>query len=275
MVVWPPVLSSIKYAIVGAFFLFTVASAALAQTPKLDVVYIPTPQDVVDRMLEMAEVKKGELLIDLGSGDGRIPVTAAKNYGARGFGVDINPQRVEEAQANARREGVEDLVQFKVQNLYETDISKADVLSMYLLSQINLNLRPRILDTLRPGVRVVSHAFDMGDWTPDRQDTVGYRRVFLWIVPAKVAGMWQLFSGEVSGSLDLDQSFQQFGGAAKLGDDSAPIEDGWLRGTRISFAVDINGKRRTFVGTVKGDRIEGIASESGGLGWVATRSKRG
>jgi hypothetical protein len=275
MYAWPPVLSSIKYGIVGAFFLIAVTLTAIAQTPRLDVVYIPTPQDVVDRMLEMAEVKKGEYLIDLGSGDGRIPVTAAKKYGARGFGVDINPQRVQEAEANARREGVTDLVEFRVQNLYDTDISKAAVLTMYLLSKINLNLRPRILDTLRPGVRVVSHAFDMGDWTPDRQDSVGYRRVFLWIVPAKIAGTWQVSSGEFSGSLDLDQTFQQIGGEAKLGSNAAPVEDGWLRGTRVSFAVVIDGQRRSFVGTVNGDRIDGIAAESGGVGWVATRSRRG
>lgn len=275
MYVWPPMLSSIKYAIIGAFILFAVGTTVLAQSPKLDVVYVPTPQEVVDRMLEMAEVKKGEYLIDLGSGDGRIPVTAAKKYGARGFGVDINPERVKEANANAQREGVTGLVEFRVQNLYETDIGKADVLTMYLLSQINLNLRPRILDTLRPGVRVVSHAFDMGDWTPDRQDTVGYRRVFLWIVPAKVEGTWQISAGEHSGSLDLDQSFQQFGGEANLNDRSAPVQDGWLRGARISFAVEVDGKRRTFVGTVNGNRIEGIAAESGGTSWTATRSKRG
>jgi len=274
MYVWPPVLSSIKYGLVGAFLLVSVATAVVAQTPKLDVVYIPTPQEVVDRMLEMADVKKGEFLIDLGSGDGRIPVTAAKKYGARGFGVDINPERVREAEANAQREGVTDQVEFRVQNLYDTDIGKADVLSMYLLSQINLNLRPRILD-LRPGVRVVSHAFDMGEWAPDRQDTVGYRRVFLWIVPAKVGGTWQLSSGDVSGSLDLDQSFQQFGGVARFGKDTATVQEGWLRGARVSFAVEINGQRRTFVGTVNGDRIDGIAAESGGTGWVATRSKRG
>jgi hypothetical protein len=275
MYVWPPVLSSIKYGVVGAFFLFAVTTAALTQTPKLDVVYIPTPQEVVDRMLEMAEVKKGEFLIDLGSGDGRIPVTAAKKYGARGFGVDINPQRVSEANANAQREGVTDLVEFRVQNLYDTDIGKADVLSMYLLSQINLNLRPRILDTLRPGVRVVSHAFDMGDWKPDRQDSVGYRQVFLWIVPAKVEGTWQLSAGDVSGSLEFDQRFQQFGGVARFGNNSATVQEGWLRGARISFAVEIDGERRTFIGTVNGDRIDGIAAESGGIGWVATRSKQG
>lgn len=264
--------SSMRFGLVGALLLASVTAAAFAQAPKLDVVYVPTPQEVVDRMLEMARLTKDDFLIDLGSGDGRIPVTAAKKYGARAFGVDINPQRVEEGRANARREGVEDKVEFLVQDLYKTDISKADVLSMYLLSSINLNLRPTILEKLRPGTRVVSHAFDMGDWNPDERDTVGYRRVFLWIVPARVEGSWKLSAGDQSASLRLKQRYQEISGEASMDGKAQDLAEARLRGTEISFIVTIDGERRTLVGTVTGDAIEGDAAKSGGLAWKAVRA---
>jgi len=149
----------------------------------LDVHYVPTPQTVVDKMLEMADVKEGDYLIDLGSGDGRIPITAAKSFGTRGMGVDLDPVRIQEANENAKRQGVTDKVEFKQQDLFETDISKASVLTMYLLSSINMRLRPRILEEAKPGTRVVSHSFDMGDWKPDKVEKVDGKTVFLWIVP--------------------------------------------------------------------------------------------
>lgn len=149
----------------------------------LDVHYVPTPQTVVDKMLEVADVKQGDYLIDLGSGDGRIPITAARKFGTRGMGVDLDPARIEDATENARRQGVTDKVEFKQQDLFETDISKASVLTMYLLSSINMKLRPRILEEAKPGTRVVSHSFDMGDWKPDRVEKVDGRTVYLWIVP--------------------------------------------------------------------------------------------
>lgn len=175
-----------RAALAGFASLTAVPAVAQAQrTPQLDVPYVPTPQDVVDRMLEMAKVKKGDYLIDLGSGDGRIPITAAKKFGVRAMGVDLNPTRIEEARKNAKEAGVEDLVEFKQQDLFKTDISKANVLTMYLLPGVNMKLRPRILSELKPGSRVVSHAFDMGDWKPDETDTVDGRRVMMWIVPEK------------------------------------------------------------------------------------------
>ena len=167
-----------------------ISAAALAErgeTPALDVPYVPTPPEVVERMLDMAEVKPDDFVIDLGSGDGRIAIAAAKR-GARAFGVDIDPQRVEEAQENARRAGMQGRVSFRRQNLFDTRIDEATVLTMYLLRKVNLELRPRVLDELKPGTRVVSHAFSMGDWKPDGHSEVGYRQVYLWIVPAKVAG---------------------------------------------------------------------------------------
>ena len=153
--------------------------------PKLDVIYVPTPQEVVDRMLDMAKVTAKDFVIDLGCGDGRNVVTAAQKFGARGFGVDIDPQRIKEANENAEKAGVKDKVEFRVANLFETKISDADVMMMYLLSSINLKLRPRILDELKPGSRIVSHAFDMGDWKPQKTVQVDSRTIYFWVVPAK------------------------------------------------------------------------------------------
>jgi SAM-dependent methyltransferase len=159
--------------------------AQVEASPKLDVPYVPTPTEVVDAMLKVAKVGKNDVLYDLGSGDGRIPITAAKRFGTRGFGVDIDPQRIKEANANAKKEGVSDLVKFAQQDLFKTDLSKATVISLYLLPRINLELRPRLLQ-LKPGTRIVSHAFDMGDWKPDQIVNVGGTTVYYWVVPEKV-----------------------------------------------------------------------------------------
>jgi SAM-dependent methyltransferase len=152
---------------------------------KLDVPYVPTPSVVVSAMLEVANVGKDDVLYDLGSGDGRIPITAAKKFGTRGVGVDINPQRIEEANANAQREGVSDRVQFRQQDLFETDLSEATVVTLYLLPQVNLDLRSRLLQ-LKPGTRIVSHAFDMGDWQPDEVLEVSGSTIYYWVVPEEI-----------------------------------------------------------------------------------------
>ena len=151
----------------------------------LDVPYVPTPQSVVDKMLDIAKVTGEDYLIDLGSGDGRIPIAAAKRFGAKGIGVDIDGARVQEARANAVNARVADKVEFKKQDLFETDLSQATVLTMYLLPRVNLQLRPRILNQLKPGTRVVSHSFDMGDWKPDQKIKVDGRTIYLWIVPER------------------------------------------------------------------------------------------
>jgi precorrin-6B methylase 2 len=168
--------------------------AAFAQErtePRLDVPFVPTPQETVERMLAMAKVGPNDYLIDLGSGDGRIPITAAKKFGIRAMGVDLNPVRIKESLENAKKEGVTDKVEFREQNLFETDISKATVLTMYLLPDVNLQLRPKILEVLKPGTRVVSHAFTMGDWKPDAETTgpEGRNHVYMWIVPDPAKGM--------------------------------------------------------------------------------------
>jgi len=160
-------------------------SQDVASTPQLDVPFVPTPPNVVDRMLGLARVDRGDTLYDLGCGDGRIVVTAASKYGARGVGIDLNPERIAEAQANARKAGVEQRVSFRVANLFETDLSPATVVSLYLLPEVNLKLRPRLWAQLKPGSRVVSHAFDMGpEWPPDETAQVDGRTIYLWIVTA-------------------------------------------------------------------------------------------
>lgn len=174
--------------VLGApFALLLPASHACAQTtetpPKLDVPYVPTPQVVVDKMLKMARVRRGDMLYDLGCGDGRIVVTAAKNHGARGVGIDIDPRRIEEARQNAEQAGVTDRCEFRVENLFESDFSQATVVTLYLLPDINRKLRPQLWRQLKAGTRVVSHAFNMGDeWPPERTERVANSTLYSWTV---------------------------------------------------------------------------------------------
>jgi hypothetical protein len=158
---------------------------AQAQSPQRppDVPYVPTIDEVVAEMLKLGQVDKNDFLIDLGSGDGRIPITAAKKLGARGYGVDIDPQRVREARENAKKAGVEDKVKFDQGDLFNADISKATVVTLYLLPSVNLRLRPKLLAELEPGTKVVSHNYDMGDWKPEQTVTVGNHTVYVWTIP--------------------------------------------------------------------------------------------
>ena len=157
-------------------------AAAPSRTP--DVPYVPTPENVVEAMLKLGEVKKGDVLYDLGSGDGRIVITAAKNFGVKGTGIDINPERISEANANAKSAGVTDRVRFLNQDLFEADIKDATVVTLYLLPSINLKLRPKLWKDLKPGTRIVSHSFDMGDWAPEKKIEVDGRYLYFWRVPA-------------------------------------------------------------------------------------------
>jgi hypothetical protein len=241
------------------------AAPRAQESPKLDVIFVPTPMKVVERMLEMAEVKKGEFLIDLGCGDGRIPVTAAKKFGARGLGVDLDPDRIIEANERVKKEGVGDMVEIRRQNLFETDLSKADVISMYLLTDLNLRLRPKLLE-LKPGTRIVSHAFNMGDWLPEQKDTLSPRYdVYLWIVPAKVEGRWNVQRGEKKFVVEFKQKYQEVTGTAQVNGKSVPVQNGRLRGTEISFDVQVDGQYGVFRGEVDGNTIKGSG------GWSARR----
>lgn len=168
----------------------TVQSGTTQTTKQLrepDVIYVPTPPEVVAAMLKVANVKKGDVLYDLGSGDGRIPVTAAQKFGVRAVGIDINPERIKEANENARKAGVTDRVKFLNEDLFEADISEATVVTLYLLDSLNEKLRPKLLRELKPGTRIVSHSFRMGEWQPEQTIDVDGRMVYFWTVPAKGA----------------------------------------------------------------------------------------
>lgn len=175
--------------ILSALLVACGVGAACAQAAKRtpDVIYVPTPQEVVEDMLRLADVKKGDVLYDLGSGDGRIAVTAARKYGVRAVGIEIDPARVREANENARKNGVQKLVQFRQQDLFAADFREASVVTLYLLPDLNLKLLPRLQAQLKPGTRVVSHQFDMGDWRPDKVLESGGRTVYFWVMPAKKA----------------------------------------------------------------------------------------
>jgi tRNA G37 N-methylase Trm5 len=175
-------------ALYAVVILTTVFTVAAAQERKPDVHYVPTPEEVVEEMLRVANVGKDDVVYDLGCGDGRIVITAAKKYGARGVGIDIDPERIKESNENARKAGVADHVKFLQQDLFTTDFSEATVVTLYLLPALNLKLRPKLLSELKPGTRIVSHAFDMGDWKPEKVVNVPGdehdRTLYFWVVPA-------------------------------------------------------------------------------------------
>ena len=184
----------------GAILALFALTSALAQAPKAkrapDVPYVPTTEQAVEAMLELAKVTRNDVVYDLGCGDGRIVITAAKKYGARGVGIDINPERIAEARANAKKAGVEHLVKFIEQDLFEADIREASVVTLFLLSSVNLKLRPKLLADLKPGTRVVSNTFDMGDWKPDKEFTLDNgedsylsHKFYLWIIPKEKPGL--------------------------------------------------------------------------------------
>jgi Ribosomal protein L11 methyltransferase (PrmA) len=255
---------------------------------------VPTPANVVDAMLQIARVGPADYVIDLGSGDGRIVIAAVKKYGARGFGVDIDGGLVNSSRREAERQGVAGRAEFHERNLFITDISRATVLTMYLFPQVIMRLRPRILAELKPGARVVSHDFDMDKWRPDDHLKVSVpdkpfgppsSEIYLWIVPANAAGVWQwrLDVGEapVAYELVLQQTFQMLAGNPVVGGKPARIEGGRMRGDEISFMLtaELGGRqvRHEFTGRAAGDVISGKVKLDGGseLGWNAVRVKAG
>lgn len=242
-----------------------VLDSAMSNEVKKDVPYVPTPQPVVERMLEMAKLSGDELLYDLGSGDGRIVITAAQKYGVRGVGIDIDPERIKEANEGARRAEVTDKVKFIQADLFDTDLRPVTALTLYLLSSVNLRLRPKILDELRPGTPVVSHDFAMGEWEPDEHLTMDRSEIFLWIVPAKVDGSWSWrLSGESQDRMvKITQEFQEF--QAELS--GALVSETSLQGEDIGFTVSENrGGRESshkYKGKVSGNTIAGTVEIDG------------
>jgi SAM-dependent methyltransferase len=255
---------------------FAQAQKAQEFTPQVgqagkDVIWVPTPEALVDRMLAMAKVTANDIVYDLGSGDGRTVIKAAK-LGATATGIEYNPDMVTLSQKNAQAQGVTGKATFMKADLFETDLSKATVITMYLLPDINLRLRPKILD-LRPGTRVVSHAFTMGDWEPDERAEVEGRSAMLWIVPAKVGGNWTVKGPGGSYDVQLTQTYQKLTGTARTGSGGGPIEDGKVNGENVTFTIVDGGKRQRFVGKVAGGVINGAldAGSTAQTGWTATR----
>jgi len=236
---------------------------------KYDVPYVPTPYEVVNEMLRLAGVGKDDVLYDLGCGDGRIVITAAKETGCRGIGIDIDPQRIEESKNNAIKAGVTDKVKFLQQNLFEADFRKATVVTLYLLQTVNLELRPKLLRVLKPGTRIVSHDFSMKEWEADEFTEVKLERrthsVYFWVVPANVTGNWKWTSptGPEKDQyvLELDQQFQEIRGTLFVNGSGLSIERGKLEGNRLLFTVGrtLEGQsvRMLFSGRVNGNSIEG------------------
>jgi len=242
-----------------------------------DVIWVPTPDDVVERMLTMAQVTPQDYVWDLGAGDGKIAIMAAKKFGARAVGIEYNPDMVKHANANAQSAGVAGSGAGKASirhaDIFATDFSQATVVTLYLLPALNMKLRPQLL-SMRPGTRVVSHSFSMEDWEADEISTLDGRRAYFWLVPANVMGGWNLDAGAQKVEMSLEQTFQKVSGTVTLGPIHAGLRDARLRGTNISFAyLDQNGVRRDFSGRVSGGKMEGtFRDEKGAEGkWSATK----
>jgi hypothetical protein len=242
-----------------------------------DVVWVPTPEALVERMLKMARVGPKDYVIDLGSGDGRTVIAAAQKFGARAMGIEYNPEMVDLSIKNAEKVGLGDKVKFIKADIFETSFNDATVITMYLLPSLNVKLRPKLLD-MRPGTRIVSHAFTMEDWQPDQTATVEGRDAYLWIVPAKIGGNWKLAvpagSGEESWQVSLDQQFQKLTGKASDGARTFDLAEARLNGPNVRFTfVDANGQKREFNGRTRGNNMEGTTKTQGGteVKWTAVR----
>ena len=232
-----------------------------------DVIWVPTPQALVDKMLDIAKVTPKDYLIDLGSGDGRTVITAARR-GIRALGIEYNPDMVELSKRNAAKAGVGDRASFVNADLFESDFSKATVITMFLLPDINIRLRPKILN-LKPGTRVVSNSFTMGDWKPDdtvmvKEGCASYCTAYLWIVPAKVEGNWQLDDGELA----LTQTYQMVSGSLTRGGKTVQLANGKLKGDQITF----NAAGSVYHGRVSGNSMAGTISSGGD--WKASRADK-
>lgn len=258
----------------GSVLVSSVASAASALAPgEVPTPYLPSTNVAVDEMLRVADVQPSDLVVDLGSGDGRIPITAATQFGARGYGVDIDPKLVAEANENARKAGVADRVRFEERDVFETDIKDATVVTLYLLTGLVNRLKPKLMNELRPGTRIVAHDFGFQDWTPDRSVNIS-KNYYLYIVPAKVAGAWRLEAtlGETQNVYDIDikQDHQKIQGGARTeaGAGFLPLFESRLEGDRIRFVLVDEGRAHHFEGRVYASYMEGTITSGIGRGIV-------
>jgi len=253
----------------------------LLKKASLDVIYEPTSYPILDEMLNMAEVISEDTVVDLGCGDGRIVIRAAKQRGAKGIGVDLDPERIKESWKNAESEGVVDKVRFREQNLFSADIGDATVVMLYLFPEVNLRLRPKLLRDLKPGTRIVSHSHPMGEWNADAVKKVNGHDLHFFVVPANVTGTWR--GADPKGQemyLNLTQKFQQVQGTVTFGTEPYPIRSCSLKGAHLSFTVErsVEGVKRLlfFEGRVTGETIEGNLVHEGrdhvGEPWKGARA---
>jgi SAM-dependent methyltransferase len=249
---------TIKYQLIAIMLSVFIFSAAYINGQELDVPYVPTPSLVVEKMLDLAEIKPGEYLIDLGSGDGRIVIAAAKR-GAIGHGIDIDPVRIDEANKNARDAGVNDKVLFIEHDIFNADFSRADVVTMYLLNSVNRKLRPYLLEKLRPGTRVISHDFDMDDWAYDEFLYLDDSSIYKWIVPADVKGRWKWTNGSNSYTMTINQEFQKIRISLSSNEDNLIVYSSILSGDKITITAENPSKRENYLfnGQVNGNEITG------------------
>jgi SAM-dependent methyltransferase len=255
----------------------------------LDVPFVPTPEEVVETMLAMAEISENDVLYDLGCGDGRIVIKAAKKYNCRGVGIDLDPVRIRESQVNAQEAGVEDRVEFMQTDLFKADFSQATVVTLYLLTEVNRRIRPRLLRELNPGTRIVSHDFDMGEWAADKESFIegdwDVHAVYFWKIPANVSGTWKWTLPDEMGktriTLKLDQMFQSLIGKFTEGTLRFPsmIEKGTIDGTNLFLVLESRpggrSERLLFEGTAEGHTIRGTVKREGrseSFEWTAKRN---
>lgn len=270
-------------AAIAALLSGTASGPALAQAKEYqpqvgqqgkDVIWVPTPDDIVNRMLTMAQATPADYVVDLGAGDGKIAIAAARKFGAKSLGIEYNPDMAKHAQGNVEKAGVADKARIQQGDIFATDFRSATVVTMYLLPALNLKLRPTIL-AMKPGTRVVSHSFTMDDWEPDETSSMDGRRMFFWRVPASVQGGWKVsIAGGDSLDVNIEQKFQKIEGTVSLGTIQGGLRDARLSGAAISFAiVDASGVSRTFTGSVNGASMEGtLRADNGTEGrWSATK----
>ena len=274
------------YLCIAAVCAAAVAGAAEKEPERTGGPYVPTPQIVVDQMLRMANVGPQDFVVDLGSGDGVIVLTAATQHKARGFGVDIDPVLVRQSNAEAKKLGIDDRVSFQVQDVFKTDLSRASVITLYLLPSMMVNLRPKVYMEARPGTRVVSHDYSFDDWRPDDQvvldvpekekiNGIPRATIYLWIVPAKVSGKWQLqIDGGEEYDLTLRQTYQSVDGSANGRGKAAKLSYAALRGEDIDFTFADGPARRNFKGKVSAEGMRGTVDLGGGRSgrWTAKRA---
>lgn len=273
------VVASLQYLVLVAL-LFILPQSLVSQD--LDVPYVPTPDKVVERMLDLADVQPSDYVIDLGSGDGRIVIAAAKR-GASGHGIDLDPDRISEARKNASDAGVDNQIMFMEGNIFETDFSEASVITMYLLPSVNKKLRPELLSKLTPGTEIVSHSFDMGEWKPDKEVVVdtgtgsGSHEIYYWVIPAKVSGTWTWAHNDTDFSMGVEQEFQEI--TVNLSDGNGnnyTIEKAQLQGRRLTVRATNGTQTYILSGRVEGNQIVGMMQNHNGdektfTKWEATK----